>query len=87
MPHDRVRSTVQQPWGRNNRSNRSPERLIGRLDRLAGRLNPFLAAIAIGLAILDASCLLALWGSNALPISRGAPSATINAPLTGAFPN
>jgi hypothetical protein len=37
-----------------------PGRLFRRLDRVAGEINPFLAAVAIGLAMLNLSCLVSL---------------------------
>jgi hypothetical protein len=33
--------------------------MLRRLDRVAGEINPFLIVIAIGLVVLDLSCLLA----------------------------
>ncbi len=69
------------------RRNRFREPLLHRLDRAAGRLNPFLIVVAIGLAVLDASCLIALLDTGTLAISRGAPAPTISAPAAGAAPN
>jgi len=69
------------------RRNRFREPLLRRLDSAAGRINPFLMMIAIGLAVLDASCLIALLDTGSLATSRGGPSPTISAPATGAAPN
>jgi hypothetical protein len=44
----------QSHWGR------WPQPMLRRLERAAGAINPFLIMIAIGLVILDLSCLLAL---------------------------
>lgn len=46
----------------------SPQRWLRRLDRAAARLNPILTIVAIGLVILNLTCLalLAPW----LPLSR-----------------
>jgi hypothetical protein len=40
--------------------NKGPKTLMQRLDRNAGELNTFLMVFAIGLAILDATCLTVL---------------------------
>lgn len=43
----------------------SPEPLLERLRQAAGELNPYLVALAIGLAILNLTCLVMLaphWG-------------------------
>ena len=44
----------QSHWGR------WPQPVLRRLERAAGAINPFLIVIAIGLVVLDLSCLLAL---------------------------
>ena len=49
----------------------SPERWLRRLDRAADGINPFLIVLAIGLGILNLTC-LALLASH-LPITRGTP--------------
>ena len=38
------------------RSDHTPKRLSRRLDRVFGEINPILLAMAIGLAVLDATC-------------------------------
>jgi hypothetical protein len=48
---------------------RSPKTLIQRLERVAGELNSLLLAVAIGLAVLDITCLIALKVST-LPVWR-----------------
>ncbi|MGA8379923.1 MAG: hypothetical protein WB710_02205 [Stellaceae bacterium] len=57
-------------------------RVIRRLDRLAGRINPFLLAVAIGLGILDFAGLVNMVDSRNLPASRTAAPA---APQLSAF--
>jgi hypothetical protein len=69
------------------RPDRSRDPLMRRLDSAAGRINPLLMMIAIGLAVLDASCLIALLDTGSLATSRGGPSPTISAPATGGVPN
>ncbi len=49
----------------------SPDRWLRRLDRAAGTMNPFLTVLAIGLAMLNLTC-LALLASHS-PISRDTP--------------
>ncbi len=53
-PLDRARRRL--PWPRR----RPPERLGRRLDRAAYRLNPYLLAVAIGLAVLNLTFFVAL---------------------------
>jgi hypothetical protein len=65
----------------------SYERLIRRLDQAAERINPFLVVIAIGLLILDASCLISLLDTGSLAVHQGAASPAMSAPSTGAIPN
>src|SRR5712691_10078523 len=43
---------------------------LRRLDRAAGRMNPFLVVLAIGLAVLNLTCLALL--ASQLPITRRA---------------
>jgi len=55
---------------------------LRRLDRAAGRMNPFLVVLAIGLAILNLTCLALL--AAQLPITRHPPgSADFPASLAG----
>ncbi len=68
------------------RGRRSREPLIRRLDLAAHQINPFLMMVAIGLAILDASCLIALLDTGSLG-RRGGPSTAISAPVSGALPD
>jgi hypothetical protein len=69
------------------RHNRFGEPLYRRLDRAAGRLNPLLMVIAIGLAILNASCLLTLFDTGKLPVRCVDPGQARSAPVTDASPN
>jgi hypothetical protein len=69
------------------RHNRSREPLYRRLDRAAGQLNPLLMMIAIGLAILNASCLLTLFDTGKLPVRCIDSGQARSAPATGAVPN
>lgn len=48
--------------------------LIGRLDRIAGHMNPFLVVLAIGLALLDLTCFSAITIEQA--IASGHPGMT-----------
>jgi hypothetical protein len=50
--------------------------LIGRLDRIAGHMNPFLAILAIGLALLDLTCFSAITIEQA--IASGHPGMAIS---------
>jgi hypothetical protein len=65
----------------------SGRRWLRRLDHAAGQLNPFLAMIAIGLAILDAACLIALIDAGSLAIRRPAPDAAVSAPAAPSVAN
>jgi hypothetical protein len=47
---------------------RSPTQWLRRLDRAAGRMNPLLMLLAIGLLILNATCFLLL--AQKFPITR-----------------
>jgi hypothetical protein len=69
------------------RHHRFRDPLMRRLDSAAARINPILMMIAIGLAVLDASCLIALLDTGTLAVHRGGPGPTISAPATGAAPN
>ncbi len=60
---------------------------LRRLDRAAGRMNPFLVVLAIGLAILNLTCLALL--ASQLPITRHPPGSDASASLAsgaGAMP-
>jgi hypothetical protein len=48
---------------------RSPDRWLRRIDRAAGIMNPFLNVLAIGLVILNLTCLALL--AARLPITHG----------------
>ena len=48
---------------------RWPWPMLQRLDRAAGEINPFLMMIAIGLVVVELSCLLALQVAR-LPLQR-----------------
>ena len=54
---------------------------LRRLDRAAGWMNPFLVVLAIGLAILNLTCLALL--ASQLPITRHPPGSDIPASLAG----
>ena len=41
-----------------SRHDHSPAPWLRRLDRAAGRMNPYLTILAIGLLVLDATCLV-----------------------------
>src|SRR6266542_6921331 len=45
----------------------SPKRLLVRLDRVAREMNVFLLVLALGLAVLDLTCLWAVRMADALP--------------------
>lgn len=59
------------------RNGHSPEPLLRRLDRVAGEINPYLIILAVGLFILNLTCLAALEGSS-LPITRMSPGPSIS---------
>ena len=63
------------------RPGRSGASLLQRLDRAASVINPFLTVIAIGLALLDAVCLIGLLDTGNLRTNPG--GSTISAPATG----
>jgi hypothetical protein len=70
---------MQSPPSPEDRSSRgSPPRtaLIQRFERVAGEINPFLAILAIGIAILDLTCYTGLAGARHL---------TVRAPETSAI--
>ncbi|MBV8120833.1 MAG: hypothetical protein JO081_12950 [Alphaproteobacteria bacterium] len=51
----------------------SLERWLRRLDRAAEQINPLLMMFAIGLAVLDAACVIALIDVGSLALHRGPP--------------
>jgi hypothetical protein len=63
---------------------RRARHLLLRLERAAAEINPFLIVIAIGLAVLDAACLVALLDTGSFGAHLGAaglapaPCATAN---------
>jgi hypothetical protein len=58
---------------RSRRDQSVPESLWHRIDRVAGKINPFLMVLAIGLIILNLTCLGSLLVK--LPITRIDPAA------------
>jgi hypothetical protein len=50
-------------------------RLALRLERVAARMNPYLLAIAIGLAVLNVTCFIGLRVSPPKPVAVDAPTA------------
>ncbi|MGC2411621.1 MAG: hypothetical protein WA459_02850 [Stellaceae bacterium] len=72
------------------RPRHSLDRWLRRLDRVAGNINPFLTVVAIGLALLNLTCVVLL--APHLPITRdtlgrGVCSvAPASAPDTGPLP-
>ncbi len=58
-----------------NRGSREP--LYRRVDRAAAKINPFLIVIAIGLAVLDASCLIALLDTGSFVRQPAAAGSTL----------
>ena len=50
----------------------APGRLVRRLDRIAGEINPFLAVVAIGLVMLNLCCFVALTVVRLLPAASPA---------------
>lgn len=69
------------------RRNRYREPLLRRLDHAAGQINPFLAMIAIGLAVLDAACLIALIDTGSLAIHRGDAGTAVSASAANTAPH
>jgi hypothetical protein len=68
---------------RSPRNRQSPSRLLRRLDEALGQLNPILVAVAMGLIVLDLTCLAAFL----LPVSHlTACVATATPPGAGAAP-
>jgi hypothetical protein len=65
----------------------SGQRLLRRLEHAAERINPFLMVIAIGLAILDAACLIALIDTGSLAIRRPDPGSSVAVSAASAVPN
>ena len=68
-----------------SRGGGSRQRLLRRLDDAAGKINPFLAIIAIGLAILNVACLRTLIDTGSLAIRRPNSAGVVStqAPVTG----
>ena len=66
------------------RRNRSREPLLNCLDRAAGQINPLLMVIAIGLAVLDICCLVALLDTGAWKAHLRLPEQQVSAPAAGA---
>jgi hypothetical protein len=65
-----------------SREDHFAKQLMRRLDRVAGEINVFLVVIALGLAVLDFTCLWAFTIEDALPpITRIGDNST--APLSG----
>ena len=64
----------------------SVARMVRRLDRLAGRINPFLLAVAIGLGILDFAGLISLADTRNLPASRAGDAAPAMPPAGAVGP-
>ena len=54
-----------------SRHHHSPVQWLRRLDRAAGQINPYLTILAIGLLLLDATCLVLR--AKELPLARLAP--------------
>jgi hypothetical protein len=63
------------------------ERLLSRLDHAAERINPFLVVIALGLLVLDASCLISLLDTGGLAVHQGAAGPPMTASTTDTMPN
>lgn len=61
-------------------------RVIRRLDRLAGQINPFLLAVAIGLGILDFAGLVNLVDTKSLPASGAQPATPAMPPADAVGP-
>jgi hypothetical protein len=61
------------------RDDRSFERLMRRLDRAAGEINPILIVLMVGLLILNAIRIVSLGLSN-FPITRVDPSCILSPP-------
>jgi hypothetical protein len=61
--------------------------MLRRCDAAAERINPFLVVIAIGLLILDASCLISLLDTGSFAVHQGAAGPALSAPPAGAMPN
>jgi hypothetical protein len=59
----------------------SPRTLVRQVDRCLNQVNGFLLALAIGLAILDATCFTALRVEDAL-MNAGVPIAPISQSTT-----
>jgi hypothetical protein len=58
----------------------SPRHLARRLNRVFGEINVFLLALAIGLTVLDATCLVTLSASNEIARRQQSPISTEPSP-------
>jgi hypothetical protein len=65
---------MRRPWS--DRRRHAPARWMGRLDRAAQRMNPYLLVLAIGLFWLDFACLIALEISAPNPPNFDPPAAS-----------
>jgi hypothetical protein len=68
------------------RHRRSREPLFRRLDRAADEINPFLMVIAIGLAILDICCLVALLDTGSLKLPHPGAQPAVAGPAAIGVP-
>ena len=57
--------------------------LLRRFERVAGELNPFLAMLAIGIAILDLTCYMGMVGSRQLVPHSSAYAASLSTASAG----
>ncbi|MGC2413210.1 MAG: hypothetical protein WA459_11010 [Stellaceae bacterium] len=69
----------QQPWPSNDHP---PRHLMRRLNRVFGEINVFLLAVAIGLAVLDLTCFVALSTSTEIARSQHSPISAAPSPPT-----
>ena len=58
---------MENPWPEKERTKK---RWFNRLDSAAAEVNPILVVLAIGLAVLDFTCLFAIELRDALPVTR-----------------
>jgi hypothetical protein len=68
------------------RRRRSREPLYRRLDRAADEINPFLMVIAIGLAVLDICCLVALLDTGSLGLRHPDAQPAVAGPVAVGAP-
>ena len=66
-----------------DRHDRSPPRWLRRLDHAAERINPYLGVLAIGLVILDATCLCLQMSTLPVVHLRDVPSCLTTDPTAG----